>query len=59
MSIFEKNVKMRTLEKTDDLKCECGSVRYTVKVYTNDVGERRWVAVHCKACGAFLFYNGA
>jgi len=57
--VFEENVKIRTLNKTDELKCKCGSVRYTVKVHRDDEGEHRWIAVHCKACGNFLFYNGA
>ena len=59
MSVFESNVKMQTLNKTDELKYKCGSVRVGVNVFRADGEDRTWCRVVCKACGNLLFYNGA
>jgi|TARA_R100000501_G_C2628942_1_gene123378 hypothetical protein len=59
MSIFENNIKMRTMNSTGKLKCKCGSIRMDAKVYPDDWDNKTWIKITCRSCGNWLFYNGA
>jgi len=59
MGIYENNVRMLKLGKTNELKCKCGGMRTHIKVFKDEAGDRALIEVVCKDCGSPLYYNGA
>ena len=57
-SLEVKNVKNPNRTK-GLIKCKCGSSRIEASISKDDCESWRWINVKCKACGNWLYYNGA